>query len=306
MSEIIVLTFGNDKTESIEWETPTCEEIEENNWIINNCIRDFYRKYEPVETFLSEQFKNHYFCNNFHDVLLKATLINTFYNTHMNNDQLIQVAKRIVKLNTDYQIKNSKGKEVGLVDYYLDKETDKIRSRELVNYIAYCKLEKEAEAEENTQQITANNQYVFASKFCSWHRPDCFPIVDSYVLGLLYRLYNTNDKSPNYLVDEKLDGVKSKTITAKAMYDYNTFCELYDAFMNAYIIKGHESRKAKYTYKRVDEYAWNYMNKKFYSLQKAKGRERSEAIKNSFKIGVSKDDLDTIIKRTLEKLEEER
>lgn len=94
------------------------------------------------------------------DVLLKVSALNDFYSTNIFNTYA--VAKHILELNIDSRL--------GLNDL------------SLVNDIASVS---------NGGKV--RNFYSFASKYCSHHKPDAFPIYDSYVDKMI-RHYRKVDK----------------------------------------------------------------------------------------------------------------
>ncbi len=89
------------------------------------------------------------------------------------------------------------------------------------------------------------NFYSFASKYCSHHNPDSFPIYDAYV-----------DKILAYFRDLKnTDGKSFATFTNKALKDYTKFTEVIIKFRDAYALK------------QIDRYLWitgkKYLPKKY-------------------------------------------
>ena len=124
-------------------------------------------------------------------ILQKCTLLNIFYTTQIKDKNLIAISRRIYTLNSiQYH-------DMGLVEYLLFHEDDPQKYRALVNLIAY-----------SSGDDAVGNCYSFASKFCSWHAPHRFPIVDSYAKGLLYRI--TEDRDKEYMVTSKNISPKAK------------------------------------------------------------------------------------------------
>lgn len=101
-------------------------------------------------------------------VLLKVSALNDFYSTNIYDTYT--VAKHILKLNIDSRLTSG--------------------DRSLVNEIASV----------NTGE-KVRNFYSFASKYCSHHNPDDFPIYDSYVDKML-RHYRKVDKFSNFRNDD--------------------------------------------------------------------------------------------------------
>lgn len=91
--------------------------------------------------------------NDMDEVLIKVCSLNDFYSTNIFSP--FAVASHIVKLSVDVRLKNN---DLGLV-----------------NDIAKVKINDKKEF----------NFYSFATKYCSHHKPDIYPIYDSYVDKLL-------------------------------------------------------------------------------------------------------------------------
>jgi len=122
---------------------------------------DTLEKYTLQESSLGKLFHVH--CQENRDiesVLLKVSALNDFYSTNIFDTYT--VAKHILNLDIDSRLKSG--------------------DRTLVNDIALV----------NTGAKT-RNFYSFASKYCSHHYPDEFPIYDSYVDKML-RHYRKVDK----------------------------------------------------------------------------------------------------------------
>ncbi len=92
-------------------------------------------------------------------ILLKVSVLNDFYSTRIYNSKIFPTAKHILNINNiDSRLKSG--------------------DLTLVNDIAETKFKR---------------FYSFASKYCSHHNPDKFPIYDSYVGKMLVH-YRTVDK----------------------------------------------------------------------------------------------------------------
>ncbi len=100
------------------------------------------------ENALSILFQHFYQNNNLQNVLVKVSCLNDFYSTNIRDTY--SVAKVIYQLNIDSRLQNG---DLTLVDD-IAAETEK-----------KCK--------------SARREYSFASKYCSFHRPDVYPIFDS-------------------------------------------------------------------------------------------------------------------------------
>lgn len=176
-------------------------------------------------------------------VLHKCTILNIYYSTQIKDKDLLAMARRIISLN-DISYNN-----MGLVDYLLFFETDRAKYRRLVNLIAYYK-----------DKDSVGNCYSFASKFCSWHSQEKFPIVDSYAKGLLYRITENSDKKYMEEIYKNIPG-RTKRKQQSNLYnhelnDYYIYCQLYDGFIDEFGLSGMD-------YKKIDEYIWQYSKSLF-------------------------------------------
>jgi hypothetical protein len=118
-------------------------------------------KYTLQESSLGKLFHN--YCPNNQDIeciLLKVSVLNDFYSTNIFDTYTI--AKHILNLNIDSRLKSG--------------------DQTLVNDIALVNISNKK-----------RNFYSFASKYCSHHNPEAFPIYDSYVDKML-RHYRKVDK----------------------------------------------------------------------------------------------------------------
>lgn len=110
------------------------------------------------------------------DILIKCSTLNDFYSTNIFS--IFPVAKHILELNIDERL--NKG-DLTLVNDIADvKELDR-------------------------------RFYSFASKYCSHHNPEQFPIYDNYVDKVL-RYFRNVDKFANFKNDDLKDYVKFKYI----------------------------------------------------------------------------------------------
>ena len=136
------------------------------------------------------------------EIILKVAVLNTIYSTHIY--AVYPVAKHILDLDIDSRLKAG---DVSLV-------SDIMRT-------SYG----------DGKQI---DHYSFASKYCSFHNPDAFPIYDSYV-----------DKLMRYYRDK--DGFAKFRNTA--LKDYSVFTQILSSFRMYYGLE-HLSTK------QLDQYLW--------------------------------------------------
>ena len=155
-------------------------------------------------------------------VLKKVTLLNAFYSaqllnnssTNKTNADILQMAKHIHDKNRN-------------------EDLDKQLKSDIVedNYKAYETIGIEI-ADDKTNEARS-----FASKYCSWHYPDKFPIMDRYSRGFLY-YYNGG-----------CDKVK--------LSNYRDFCEVYKKFRK----RINKKYNRNYSNKELDMFIWMYGKK---------------------------------------------
>ena len=133
------------------------------------------------------------------DILIKSSTLNDFYSTMIFN--IFEVAKNIYKWDIDERLKEG--------------------DITLVNDIAYVPaLERRC--------------YSFASKYCSHHNPNQFPIYDNYVDRVL-RHFRKVDKFAKFKNDDLKDYVKFNSI----LKEFATYYSL-----------------EQYSLKQLDRYLW--------------------------------------------------
>lgn len=142
-------------------------------------------------------------------IIVKCAVLNDFYSTNIY--RIEPVAKHIASI---------------------DKFDERLLSgdRTLVAEIAQAKDVK-------------NFNYSFATKYCSHHQPELYPIYDRYVADVLVFLKR---KYPNILKFKNRDGLK----------DYDTFVEAIEAVRDNFGLQG-------YSFKDIDRYLWQ-LGKDFY------------------------------------------
>lgn len=157
-------------------------------------------KYPEQENILTDVFKNK---NNqdFKIVLYKTIFLNEFYSTHL--DSAVGMARYIVNLNINEKLNNN---DISLVED-----------------IALTPNEM-------------RNAYSFASKYCSWHNPDVYPILDSYAKGVLYRM----NKKFRFMPQFTQNNISSS---------YIFYCDVYENFIRHFNLEN-------YTLKQIDRFLW--------------------------------------------------
>jgi hypothetical protein len=177
---------GQKDKEKREIKKPSKEEVQKylNKW-------DKLENYPLQEKALNKLFNKTYPKNeNIEDVLIKVCSLNAFYSTNILS--LPKIAEHIVKLDIDNSIKND--------------ELD------IVNKIASVNVG-------NKERIF----YSFATKYCSHHKPDVFPIYDDYVSKMLVhfnKVYKFYDKTPDLRNYHDFTDVLSKF---KSHFDLDCF-----------------------------------------------------------------------------------
>ena len=133
------------------------------------------------------------------DILIKVSTLNDFYSTNIFS--VFPVAKHILELDIDERLK--------------------VGDLSLVNDIADVKeLDR--------------TFYSFATKYCSHHNPEVFPIYDNYVLRVLVHF-------------KKIDHFSK--FTRNDLKDYIRFNEVLDEFAKFYELEN-------YSKKELDRYLW--------------------------------------------------
>jgi hypothetical protein len=172
-------------------------------------IAFYLSKWETLENYVLQEkslyklFNVTYPLNNeIDEVLIKVCSLNDFYSTNIFSPFI--VAKHIVDLDIDERL-NSK-------------------DIKLVNEIARVKIN-------NSKDI---NFYSFATKYCSHHKPNAYPIYDNFVEKLLL-YFKKIDRFSNFKKTDLKDYVKYKYILLQ-------FQKFYDL--------------EEFSLKQIDKYLW--------------------------------------------------
>ncbi len=145
-------------------------------------------------------------------VLIKCTLVNYFYST--NIFKIVEMAKHIVKLDIDKRVENN---DLSVVS---DIARITIRDKEGNN--------------------KSKDFYSFATKYCSRHKPDIYPIYDSYVVKVL-----------KYCRDI---GEFNEQFTDASLRDYVTFKKVILAFRKCFHLE-------QFSIKELDMFLWQFGKK---------------------------------------------
>lgn len=95
-----------------------------------------------------------------------------------------------------------------------------------------------------------NKCYAFASKYCSWHKPDKFPIMDSCAKKNLYYFIVNND------IPLSVDSKESNRLKDAGFHEYELFWILCGDFKK--FIQNKFPREKEYTFKEIDKLLWQY------------------------------------------------
>lgn len=189
---------------------PSCAEVDRylKEWDTNPAY------YEP-DGVLKELFtQTHPYNTSIDDIILKAATLNTVYNTRITS--IYPVAQCILSLNIDERLR--KGDET------------------LVNAIVSGFAEKDVW-----------KHYSFATKYCSFHNPDAYPIYDSYVAKILWHYQQAENFSSFGKNIQKLDSFVNNVLKK----DYATFKRIIAEFRRHFGLE-------KYTTKELDQYLWQF------------------------------------------------
>lgn len=182
-------------------------------------VEKYLKKWDSLENYVLQErslyklFHKTYPNNNdIDDILIKASSLNDFYSTNIFS--IFPVAKHILNLNIDERL--TKG------------------DTSLVNDIAIVKISG-----------VEKHFYSFATKYCSHHNPDDFPIYDSFVEKVLIHFKNQDH---------------FELFTANDLKDYGRFKSVLIKFKKYYNID-------EYSLKDIDRYLWqlgkDYFPKKY-------------------------------------------
>jgi hypothetical protein len=184
------------------------------------AVKHYISQWNTLEAYKAQEFAlNKLFCefcpknNNLDEVLLKVAALNAFYSTNIYN--VFSVAQHIVSLGIDEQLKRG--------------------DESLVSSIATGHGVKHSK---NGKEIKF---YSFATKYCSHHRPEIYPIYDSFVEELLVYLRNVDEFA---------------AFRREDLYDYSSFRRIILALQSFYSLES-------YSMKEIDQYLWQYGKEKF-------------------------------------------
>jgi hypothetical protein len=144
--------------------------------------------------------------SNIEEVLLKVAAVNQLYNAGVYTRAVYAVAELICRSEVDSKLDQG---SLGLVDE-----------------IAHTEITGE------------NHRYVFATKYCHWHRPAVYPICDNDAADLIWR-YQKADRFGNFL--------KSNLVSE----NYRRYYEIVEEFGSHYGL-------GEVTFRELDKFLWRY------------------------------------------------
>lgn len=175
-------------------------------------------KYAPQEKSLTKLFTKTYPLNqDLDDILIKVSSINEFYSTNILSP--FKVAKHIHSLNIDEKIKQG--------------------DLSIVNEIALVKMNEKKPID----------FYSFATKYCSHHKPETYPIYDYYVVKMLLYLKKHDKTFDQY-----------NSFNERDLRHYEQYKKIILKFQESYCLE-------HYDLKQIDKYLWmcgkDYFPKKY-------------------------------------------
>lgn len=181
-----------------------------------NQVKEFQDKWSRQENYVLQErslkklFTQTYPQNtNLDDILIKVCSLNDFYSTNIFSP--FKVAKHIFQLSIDDELNNG--------------------DLTLVPTIANISLKKGKKW----------NFYSFASKYCSHHKPDTYPIYDRYV-DITLRYFRKKDRFERFNNDD--------------LKEYSKFVDILSKFTAFYNLEG-------FSLKEIDRYLWQ-LGKKYF------------------------------------------
>ena len=167
--------------------------------------------------------------------------IGELFQQSLNNIHLVALARYIQSLDIDSKLANNNGKP----------------NFDLINDIAYKRdsdfVKFPVKKTKNSYKEEMNGLYSFATKYCAWHEPDIYPIVDSYTKGVLYRIYHDNECFRNHIEEHNPQITK---LTQNSLNDYRNYYSVYTGLRD-YL----EKLNIVISFKDLDIFLWSYGEK---------------------------------------------
>lgn len=172
---------------------------------LNNYIKLFDTEYSRTEAYLFDLFQKYFPDNNSPEqVMIKVFAINLLYKTYIR--WLPAVVTHILQCDIDNMLRNN---DINAV-HVLTPVKFKTKTKHLKS---------------------------FATKYCSFHKPDIFPLFDSNASYALYKYNKIYKFSPH--------------VTRTSLLSYENYIETINSFRTYFNIEN-------YNYKNIDKYLWKY------------------------------------------------
>ena len=174
-------------------------------YFVERYIEQFEQspQYSSADKALSKLFAAFPLNQHLDDVLLKVSALNSLYSTSIYG--IYQVAQHICELQIDTQLERN--------------------SPEVVNNISHVNIGGKP-----------RHIYSFATKYCSWHKPDAYPMYDGFVEQLIVSY-------------QRLDGFAR--FNRNELRDYPRYREIVERFRTYYDL-------AQFNFKQLDKFLWMY------------------------------------------------
>ena len=196
----------NSNMEKFLKEKFSADDKQKNCKIVKKYLEEWktYRKSKMMhqENALNTLFRNWPKNDDLSTILLKVSVLNNFYSTKI--DDTYSVGKLIFDMKIDSRLKKN---DLTLVDK-ISKKSKELRNREI---------------------------YSFASKYCSFHKPEVYPIFDS-----------RNEIILNYYKKE-MQRIKFN------LRDYDNYMNVINLYKTTFGLE-------QFTYKEIDRFNWLFCN----------------------------------------------
>lgn len=201
--------FKNIKLNEFQQDILKIESPKNNKIIVQKYLKEWktYRdsKMQEQEKALECLFKTFSENNNLQNVLLKVSCLNDFYSTNIKDT--FSVAKVIFDLNIDKRLQNG---DLNLVDDISNGTKEKTNSK--------------------------RKEYSFATKYCSFHKPETYPIFDS-----------RNEAMLKFYKNE----ISVKPLELKNSYE--KYVSIIDKYKDVFGL-------SDFSYKEIDRFNWIFCN----------------------------------------------
>ncbi len=188
---------------------------------------------EAIKDLCTDKYKSQ---TDINGVIAKISIINQIYSTRVKNIDTYWLAKHIT----------NNGEKL---EKYIFSDNEKQRI-EAVQIIANSKYSSEDLSDERISQM--NDHYSFATKYCSFHNPDKFPIYDGYMCAIVKSNWNNLSKK-----------IFKKKGDIENIEFYENFCESMGRLKEIFSKELGENISAK----KFDQFLWLYLKNKIKLLK---------------------------------------